>query len=388
VKHILFHTQSLSGFGANRSMLGLARELKRRGYQVSVVAPRGAGMLRELVLLEGLPFLQFPTPWTCSPTHPSLKQWVKRQLSRVQFLLMAPLLAALYKALKADLIVSNSSVISQGALACLLTGKAHFWYFREFVDLDLKLQFDLPFWFQKFLWKQARERITITKAVALHFEKNFRAPVCRQIYNGIFTEKEIREIEQKLPLRDLRAGAPLSLGILGRFTETKGQHIAIEALALLRAQGISATLQLFGEGESHYEERCRQLAATLDVPVRFHGVTDKPLEALEMLDVLLVPSRAEAMGRVTLEGMAAGKSVIATGSGGTLELIEDRKNGLLFDGTAEDLARKIRELSLNPQLHTELARNGREFVRGFSFELCADAFVALLRKSESKSMVA
>ena len=47
------------------------------------------------------------------------------------------------------------------------------------------------------------------------------------------------------------------------------------------------------------------------------------------IDVLLLPSDNEPFGYVVLEGMALGKTVLATASGGPLEIIEHGVDGLL-----------------------------------------------------------
>jgi glycosyltransferase involved in cell wall biosynthesis len=65
--------------------------------------------------------------------------------------------------------------------------------------------------------------------------------------------------------------------------------------------------------------------------VLFVGATPEPWDALMRADALLMCSEAEAMGRVTVEAMAAGVLVIGRRTGATPELIEDVKTGLLYD---------------------------------------------------------
>jgi glycosyltransferase involved in cell wall biosynthesis len=51
---------------------------------------------------------------------------------------------------------------------------------------------------------------------------------------------------------------------------------------------------------------------------------------MSALDVVVLSSSApEPFGRVVIEGMAAGKPVVATAAGGVLDIIEDGLNGLL-----------------------------------------------------------
>jgi glycosyltransferase involved in cell wall biosynthesis len=57
--------------------------------------------------------------------------------------------------------------------------------------------------------------------------------------------------------------------------------------------------------------------------------TDVP-RIVQALDVVVLSSSApEPFGRVVIEGMAAGKPVVATAAGGVLDIIDDKVNGML-----------------------------------------------------------
>ena len=58
----------------------------------------------------------------------------------------------------------------------------------------------------------------------------------------------------------------------------------------------------------------------------------------------LMCSESEGMGRVTVEAMFHGCPVMARRTGGSQEIVDDGKNGLLFD-TAEECARLMREVA-------------------------------------------
>jgi len=56
----------------------------------------------------------------------------------------------------------------------------------------------------------------------------------------------------------------------------------------------------------------------------------------------VLPSREEGMGRVLLEAMASAKPVIGANVGGIPALIEDGKNGYLFESEdVDELAKKL-----------------------------------------------
>lgn len=85
---------------------------------------------------------------------------------------------------------------------------------------------------------------------------------------------------------------------------------------------------------------------------------------LQQFDALLSPSLGEEpFSKMVLEGMISGLVVMATPTGGTIEILKDDKNGLLFTlRDSEDLARKITRLVEDPVLCRKLANAGRQTI--------------------------
>jgi glycosyltransferase involved in cell wall biosynthesis len=88
-------------------------------------------------------------------------------------------------------------------------------------------------------------------------------------------------------------------------------------------------------------------------------------ELLRKFDVLLVPSIwPEPFARVVLEGMISGLVVVATPTGGTLEILADGQNGLLFaPQDPEDLAQKIICLADDSDLRRRLTVRGQQTIK-------------------------
>lgn len=91
------------------------------------------------------------------------------------------------------------------------------------------------------------------------------------------------------------------------------------------------------------------------------------------MDIHILPSFSESLGLVTLEAMAAGVPCIGSDIGGINEIIEHRKNGLLFKkGDPSDLSNQISYLLENPVFRKELAAMGKETVESkFNMERVA-----------------
>lgn len=92
--------------------------------------------------------------------------------------------------------------------------------------------------------------------------------------------------------------------------------------------------------------------------------------------IFVLPSRTEAMGRVLLEAMAAGKPRIGSDIQGIPTVIEDGVDGLLFHpGDADDLASKLDRLMGDAALREKLGRAGRARALG---EFNAEAYFGKL----------
>lgn len=125
-------------------------------------------------------------------------------------------------------------------------------------------------------------------------------------------------------------GRPI-VGLFGRLTEWKGQHVLLEAL--LRLPDVQAILvggPLFGEEAYEATLRERVAALGLENRVRFMGFRSDVAELMAGVDVLVHTStRAEPFGRVIVEGQLAGLPVVAADGGGVREIVEHGATGLL-----------------------------------------------------------
>ena len=133
---------------------------------------------------------------------------------------------------------------------------------------------------------------------------------------------------------------------VGRLDREKHVYVALAAIAKL-PQDSGITLTLVGGGSQASE--LEQLALELGVNDRVHfaGELDDPglFRVLKGASAFLMPSAQELQSMATLEAMAAGKPVIAANAMALPSLVQDGKNGFLFEpDSPNDLAQKIEEL--------------------------------------------
>lgn len=138
----------------------------------------------------------------------------------------------------------------------------------------------------------------------------------------------VREI--KFRQRDFRPGGSWRIGMLGRISPEKGQAEFLRAIKLGLPRLANARFLVFGAqlfGATEYFETVQELAR--DLPVEFRGWQEDLDVVFDDLDLLVVPSLQEGMGRVVIEAFSAGVPVIAFPTGGIPEIIADGETGFL-----------------------------------------------------------
>ncbi len=165
---------------------------------------------------------------------------------------------------------------------------------------------------------------------------------------------------------------------VGRMDPGKGLETLLHALARLPT---TTTLDVVGGGNHGYRRRLQTLCAELGLSarVRFDVVARSALYSrYRDADVVVFPSEwDEPFGLVPVEAMAAGVPVVATGTGGSAEFLEDRRNCLLFrPGDPADLARAVAELAGDDALRVRLVDAGL----GCAARLTVDAYAASLER--------
>ncbi|MEO6603794.1 MAG: glycosyltransferase family 4 protein [Polyangiaceae bacterium] len=159
----------------------------------------------------------------------------------------------------------------------------------------------------------------------------------------------------------------LVLASVSRLFTWKGQRDLIRAFALTRAVLPNVFLLIVGadslEVQSRsFTEELKQLAVNLGVSegVIFTGPRSDVPRVLAACDVFTMPSFEEPFGLVFLEAMAMKKPVVAIDNGGTPEVVEHGRTGLLsapWDVSA--LAANILILLKDPELRSRMGEQGR-----------------------------
>jgi len=152
---------------------------------------------------------------------------------------------------------------------------------------------------------------------------------------------------------------------VGRLTPAKGQHILIEACAMLDKAGVPFHLTFVGDGPDRESLKSYARSTGIESKVLFTGALgqDKVREHYNRADIFVLASFAEGVPVVLMEAMAKEIPVISTRITGIPELIEHEEDGLLaVPGDPHDLAMQIQRLLEQPDLRTRYGREGRKKV--------------------------
>src|SRR5688572_9713199 len=181
------------------------------------------------------------------------------------------------------------------------------------------------------------------------------------LYNPLWRRVEERQassVKRKDHCEDF------TVGMVGRITRTKGQHVLFRAVSKLPATlRKHVRLLIVGsaapgcEEDRRYEGMLREEAARLelDPQITWTGYQSDPGRYYASMDVLVHPALAEAMCIAILEALDCGVPVIAARTGGIAEVVQDGVNGILFSVDDDDaLTRALTLFLTDPAVRDRL----------------------------------
>ncbi len=263
-----------------------------------------------------------------------------------------------------DVLYANSQkALVMGALAGKLARKPVVWHLHDILSAEHFSQ--VHRWLAATVANRTVVRVIAnSKATAAAFvQSGGKSKMVRVVYNGI----DPAPFESATPAEPETLGKELGLaeasivGVFSRLAPWKGQHVLLDALPRLPA--VHALLvggALFGE--RNYAESLRRRVKLLGLADRVHflGFRNDVPRLMRLSDVVVHTSTApEPFGRMIVEGMMAGRPVVASRAGGAMEIIEDGVNGCLVPpGDAAALGETLAGLLKNPISRRTLAKAG------------------------------
>jgi len=174
---------------------------------------------------------------------------------------------------------------------------------------------------------------------------------------------------------DQPLAAPYLLAV-GRLIPARGFDVLLRAFANISAEFPKIRLVLLGDGpeKQHLLQKVQELM--LDGRVVFLGrvAHHEVGRWMAYSQVVVVPSLREAFGLAALEGMAAGKPVVATTAGGLPEILAGAE-GWLVPGDEAALATAMREALQTVAANPTYGQRNRELAAQFGWEQLIEAYM-------------
>lgn len=141
-----------------------------------------------------------------------------------------------------------------------------------------------------------------------------------------------------------------------RLNKDKGFNLAIEACRILNEKGYKFKWYVIGEGPERLQLE-KQIADTGVENFILLGQKLNPYPMIKNADIFVQPSIVESFGLTITESFVLGVPVVSTKTDGGKELVENGKNGLLCDISAESIAENIEKLLTDSELLNALKEN-------------------------------
>jgi glycosyltransferase involved in cell wall biosynthesis len=170
------------------------------------------------------------------------------------------------------------------------------------------------------------------------------------------------------------------IGTVARLAPIKGHAYLLEAAPAILKGCPTARFVFVGDGETRpaLEEQARGLGVTDRVV--FSGYREDVASLLAGMDLVVLPSLNEGMGRVLVMAMALGKPIVATSVGGVPELLADGAAGRLVPpGDSAALAEAICTLLRDPRQAQALAEAGRRRAVHYSAQGMVESLAQVYR---------
>ena len=289
---ILFALPSMFLGGSERVMLNLLRHLDEERFEPHVA-----------VLERGVVWLQN------APPHVHVHELGVWRARRAVF----PL-ARLCRRIRPQAVLSTSAHLNTAVIAASpLLPKGTILLARE--GADITSQHANCGRLRLFVYKHVYRRADLVICQSDYMKENL---VCRF---GLTPTKVVRiynpvDIDSISALAEAEANpfpdAGPNLVAVGRFSQVKGFDLLLRCTPLIRQALPTVLVTLVGDGPDFPALRAAQRELRLESCVRFVGLRRNPYPFIKHADLLVLPSRSEALPNVVLEAIALGTSVAAT----------------------------------------------------------------------------
>ncbi|WP_415883197.1 glycosyltransferase family 4 protein [Neptuniibacter sp. QD34_54] len=219
--------------------------------------------------------------------------------------------------------------------------------------------------YHSYLYKNLDLMIAVTKQVQeqiTQFIPQEIRPTVRVSYIGAPIYQPLDETSQEALKEKYQLTDSFVITLAGRIEPAKGQELLIDALQTLNNPNVKVMFIGHPMDECYLEQFKKQIAAKeLTQQVVFTGFVSNVQDLMAISDCVVLATNKETFGMVLVEAMHTGTAVLASKSGGPLEIINHEHDGLLFESqNSNDLSKKLAAYIEIQDLRNKLAVSGRQ----------------------------
>lgn len=374
-RKILFVSHEFSIGGSTVSLMSLIQGLKKYDeLEIWVLLPYKKGSMAKGLFIRN---------------HINCRQmWYRRDYkkisekyslkSKIFDLLNMLAVIKIYRYIKKEkfaIVCSNSTGVDVGARAAKLAKVPHIYYVREFMELDHGIEYRNKKCMRNLL-EQSLYTVFISKVIEKYYKNKYQLKNTAQFYDGFIVQQYYKE-------HDILKKNRILLIQAGTFQEGKGTRNTIEMLYLLNEGGFTDwEMEFVGSGAEEYVKEMQNFIVKyhLESQITIGQFCLNMQEKLLQKDILIMNSKAEGFGRVTVEGMLAGCLVVGRKAGGTEEIIEDKVNGILFENE-NDFVNVIKQIYNERDVYRRMAKKGQRYaLEKFDYMNTANDFMDVVRE--------
>ncbi len=350
-----------------------SRELMARGHEVHVFAPKG----------EEKP----PSDGAVTHVYPSISIWFYPEF-RSAFPLPGPRMLREMKKEKFD-VVHSHTMFSMGVRAYTgakilripLVGTFHTMISEYVRYISTRAEGSL----KKVSWSVCKGYYNMCDCVVvptqsmkeLVMKRGFRKPVY-VVPSGVDIHQFSMGDGMSIRAQEGLEGKKIVL-YLGRLSYEKKIECLINAMDHVD----NAILLVCGEGP--IRKKLESLANGKNVLFKGYISEEKKASYYKAADVFAFPSTGDTQGLVLLEAMASGTPVVAVRAQGSVDIVDEGKDGLFAEpDNPRDLAEKITQVINNPRMRNMMSSNARKKSQDYDWSKCTDILLGLYEKMISE----
>lgn len=365
--------------GAERCLLSLVCGLDRSRCTPVVVVPHD-GPLTTQLKQAGIPV-----------HHTLLRQWAvynntspeKCHLFRKGMSARIGRLAAIIEREQADVVISNSITVLDGAFAARVSGRPHAWNVLEMLSQDPGHFPLLPIeTMYSWLPMITDALVAVSESVAEEFRGYLPPEKILTIHTGI-QPPTVSEAAVDVRTELGFAGDTPIVTFVGMLSERKGVRTLCAAIPLVLESFPQAKFLFAGTDgglKGHLESEISRMG--IQSSVKLLGQRSDVGRLVSQSSIFVLPANADPLPVAVMEAMSLGKPVVATKSGGCSEMVDHGVTGMLVEPQAPaELAEAIKTVLADDQLAKRMGESGKaRFDRMFSREQYVDRFQTLFEQ--------